>query len=292
MNGRSIGDLTITRALELQMTFDREMFFPGVSAEQWAPHEHWLMPDAMESTSRELILPCQSFVLRTSHHTILLDTCIGNHKERPHRLAWHQKTDQQYLLALASHGLGPEDIDYVMCTHLHGDHIGWNTKLVDGEWVPTFPNARYIFSKKELETWRYVGHPKFSDQPLKDSVLPIVAHGQAQLVNNDFALDDEVWLEPSPGHTPDHFSVKMASRGEDAVMCGDLMHSPVQCVHPEWEAWPDYDPRQAKQTRRAFLEKYADTATLVCTAHFPLPSVGRVVSRNEAFSFDYEGCDW
>jgi glyoxylase-like metal-dependent hydrolase (beta-lactamase superfamily II) len=111
-------------------------------------------------------------------------------------------------------------------------------------------------------------------------------------VNNDFALDDEVWLESSPGHTPDHYSVRLASRGKDAVMCGDLMHSPVQCLHPEWGAVPDYDPALAKQTRRGFLERYADTASLVCTAHFPLPSVGRIVSRNGAFAFEYEASDW
>jgi glyoxylase-like metal-dependent hydrolase (beta-lactamase superfamily II) len=191
------------------------------------------------------------------------------------------------MRALASLELAPEDIDYVMCTHLHTDHVGWNTRLEGGRWVPTFPNARYVFSRKELEAWEK-GNPKFTRHALEDSVLPVIAAGQAQLVTNDFALDDEVWLEPSPGHTPDHVSVRLASNGHSAVMSGDLMHSPVQCLHPEWTAWPDWDADQAKRTRRTFMERYADTDTLVCTAHFPLPSAGRVVAAGDAFRFEPE----
>jgi glyoxylase-like metal-dependent hydrolase (beta-lactamase superfamily II) len=293
MNGRRIGNLTITRALELHTSFDRFMFFPQSTKADWAEHLSWLTAcGAVDAGSLDLVFPMQSYVLRTSHHTILLDTCVGNHKERPNRPAWHQKTDTTYIDALAAHGLAPKDIDYVMCTHMHGDHVGWNTRLVDGRWVPTFPNARYVFSRKELEVWRDQGHPNFSRQPLEDSVLPVVEAGQAELVDNDFALDDEVWLEPSPGHTPDHVSVKMASAGHEAVMCGDLMHSPIQCLYPEWDAWPDFDPALAKITRRRFLERYCDTATFVCTAHFPLPSVGRVISRGGTFGFEYEDAGW
>jgi glyoxylase-like metal-dependent hydrolase (beta-lactamase superfamily II) len=246
----------------------------------------------MKPDSKELIRPCQSYVVRTSHHNILIDTCVGNHKDMPQRPTWHQKTDDNYMQALKAHNLAPKDIDYVMCTHLHGDHVGWNTQKVNGEWVPTFPNAKYVLSQKEFDVTQAMGDKNPRVSAFNESVLPIVASGQAQLVSNDFALDDEVWLEPSPGHTPDHFSVRLASRDEDAVMCGDLMHSPVQCLHPEWVAMPDYDPALAQQTRRGFLERYADTASLVCTAHFPLPSVGRIVSKNGSFAFDYEASDW
>jgi glyoxylase-like metal-dependent hydrolase (beta-lactamase superfamily II) len=120
----------------------------------------------------------------------------------------------------------------------------------------------------------------------------VIAAGQAELVTSDHALDDEVWLEPTPGHTPDHFAICLASRGHRAVMCGDIMHSPVQCLHPEWTAWPDWDPEQAKRTRRAFMERYGDTDTLVCTAHFPLPSAGRIVAAGDAFRFDFDQTDW
>jgi glyoxylase-like metal-dependent hydrolase (beta-lactamase superfamily II) len=179
-----------------------------------------------------------------------------------------------------------------MCTHLHTDHIGWNTKLVDGRWVPTVPNARYVFSKKEYEAWRDEGHPNFPRTPFEDSVLPIVEANRAELVANDYALDDEVWLEPTPGHTPDHVAVRIASGGASAVMSGDLMHSPVQCREPAWEPWPDWDVAEAIRTRRAFLERYCETDTLVCTAHFPLPSAGHIVRAGDAFDFRYDEHEW
>lgn len=289
---RALGAITISRAVELVMEFDPLMFFPETNQSDWAKLESTLMPHAMHPQSGKLLLPCQSYIVRTSHHTILIDACIGNHKDRSNRPAWHQKTDNDYMLALAAHGLAPEDIDYVMCTHLHGDHVGWNTQLVDGHWVPTFPNARYIFSEKEVNTWQNTGHEKFSDAPLVDSVLPVIAAGQADLVASDFALDDEVWLEPTPGHTPDHFAVRLSSGNENAVMIGDMMHTPAQCQYPHWVAWPDWDPEQAIATRRGFMEQHADTDMLVCTAHFPLPSAGRIVSAGDAFRFVNDGAEW
>ena len=158
--------------------------------------------------------------------------------------------------------------------------------------MPTFPNARYIFSEKELAAWRDVGHEGFSRAPYEDSVLPIVEAGRAELVSNDYALDDEVWLQPTPGHTPDHVAIALESVGASAIMCGDLMHSPVQCLHPEWVPWPDWDAELARQTRRAFLERYCETDTLVCTAHFPLPSAGRIVRAGDAFKFEYDERSW
>ncbi|MCP5149878.1 MAG: MBL fold metallo-hydrolase [Ectothiorhodospiraceae bacterium] len=290
MHGRRLGDMTILRALELHTTFDPAAFFPDTTPEDWAPHRHWLEPHAMDPASGHLVLPMQSYVVRTRHHTILVDTCVGNDKHRPTRPRWHMKSDDTYLAALAAHGLAPEDIDFVMCTHMHGDHVGWNTRLVDGRWVPTFPNARYVFSRREYEAWEK-GHPKFARDAFEDSVLPVVEAGRAVLVENDHALDDEVWLEPTPGHTPDHVAIRLASNGASGVMCGDLMHCPVQCLYPEWTAWPDWDAALAKRTRRAFLERYADTDTVVCTAHFPLPSSGRVVSDGDGFRFVYDA-EW
>jgi glyoxylase-like metal-dependent hydrolase (beta-lactamase superfamily II) len=290
MTGRQLGGLTLARAVEMVMPFDRQAFFPETTPDEWAPYEGWLKPKAMDPATGALLFTVQSYVVRSSHHTILIDACVGNHKERANRPLWHQKTDDTYLRALAALGLALEDIDYVLCTHLHSDHVGWNTRLVDGRWVPTFPNARYVFTRKELEAWEQ-GHPKFTRHPLEDSVLPVIAAGRAELVDNDFALDDEVWLEPSPGHTPDHVSIRLASQGQNAVMSGDLMHSPVQCLHPEWTVWPDWDAARAKQTRRAFLERHADTDMLVCTAHFPLPSAGRIVAKGDALRFQAEA-DW
>lgn len=283
MKGRRVGDLVIMQALELIMPFPALQFFPDTTEQDWEPHKHWLKPDALDDHGN-ILLPMQSFIVRTSHHTILIDSCVGNHKDRPTRPLWHMKTDDTYMSALAAHGLAPEDIDYVMCTHLHTDHIGWNTKRVDGRWVPTFPNARYVFTKKEFEAWD-TGHEKFSRQPYEDSVLPVVEAGQADLVTNDFALDDEVWLESTPGHTPDHVAIRLASNGNQAVMSGDLIHSPIQCQYPEWEPWPDWDVERAKKTRRSFLEQCCGTETLVCPVHFPLPSMGHIVAEGDAFRF-------
>jgi glyoxylase-like metal-dependent hydrolase (beta-lactamase superfamily II) len=174
---------------------------------------------------------------------------------------------------------------------MHVDHVGWNTRLLDGRWVPTFPNAKYVFSKKEYDYW-FAEHRKEALHHFGDSVLPIVEAKRALMVKNDHALDDEVWLEPTPGHTPDHFAVRLTSAGANAVFSGDLMHSPVQCRHPEWRARPDYDAQQARDTRRAFMERYVETDVLVCTAHFPLPSAGHFVRRGDVFDFEYDQADW
>lgn len=289
---RRVGKLLLSRAVEMQMEFDPKTFFPETTAEQWAPHKGWLQPGGMNPENGMLRLPCQSYIVRTSHHTILIDSCIGNHKERPARPTWHEKTDTQYMDALRQHGLKPEDIDYVMCTHMHSDHIGWNTQLVDGRWVPTFPNAKYVFSQKELDSWQAMDESKFSKQPIQDSVLPIIAAGRAEMVSNDFALDDEVSVQPTPGHTPDHLAVNLASQGELAIMLGDMIHSPVQCQHPEWKVWADWDTDMATQTRIRMMEQLSEQETLVLTAHFPLPSAGWFRREGKAFRFEYDTHPW
>ena len=286
------GDLTIHRIIEQETTFLPALeMLPTLTPDVLAENRAWMQAAKALDAKDVLILCFQSYVVKTPHHTILIDSCIGNDKPRPHRPKWHMKTDDTYLRGLAAAGVYVADIDVVMCTHLHVDHVGWNTRLDNGRWVPTFPNARYVFTRKELAAWQQ-GHPKFPRFPLEDSVLPVIAAGQAELVTNDYALDDQVWLEPTPGHTPDHVAICLTSRGARAVMCGDVMHSPVQCLHPEWTAWPDWDPDQAKRTRRAFMERYGDTDTLVCTAHFPLPSAGRVLSERYAFRFDFDQTEW
>ena len=153
--------------------------------------------------------------------------------------------------------------------------------------MPTFPNAKYIFAKLEWESFEEL-HRSAPQPQFADSVLPVMEAGQAQLVNTDFALDDEVWLEPTPGHTPGHVCVRLASQGAGAVITGDCIHSPVQCLEPGWIMRADLDSALAIATRRRFLERCCDSGVLVCATHFPEPSLGRIVQREKAFWFDYE----
>jgi glyoxylase-like metal-dependent hydrolase (beta-lactamase superfamily II) len=186
------------------------------------------------------------------------------------------------MRALAAAGVSVDDVDFVMCTHLHADHVGWNTRLDNGRWVPTFPNARYLFSKKEHDYWADQ-HKKTPIDAIADSVLPIVEAKRADLVTSDHALDDHIRLMPTPGHTPDHFAVCLGRGGDRAVLTGDLIHSPLQARYPELAMRVDYDPQQAAATRRGFLERYCDSETLCCTMHFPSPSAGHVKRWGEGF---------
>jgi glyoxylase-like metal-dependent hydrolase (beta-lactamase superfamily II) len=281
-----LGQIVIERIVESVCTgFDPLSFFPETTPQDWARHRTWMEPRALDPASGNLVLVIQAFLVRTRHHTILIDTCVGDHKHRPHRPFWHMQKLDTFLPRLAAAGVGPEDVDYVMCTHLHSDHIGWNTQLRDGRWVPTFPKAQYIFTREELESWEQL-HARDPQQQFVDSVLPVIEARQAQLVSSDFALDDDVWLEPTPGHTQGHVSIRLASEGAQAVVTGDCIHSPVQCLAPEWIMRADVDPALAKATRRRFLERYCETGVTVCATHFPEPSMGRITQRDNAFWFE------
>ena len=286
MTQHAMGQIVIRRIVEsICMGFDARSFFPETTDEDWARHRTWMEPWALDP-SGNLILPIQAFLIRTRHHTIVVDTCVGDHKPRPARPFWHMQKLNTFLPRLAAAGVAPEDVDYVMCTHLHWDHVGWNTQLRDGRWVPTFPNAKYIFAQVEWESFEAL-HRRQPQPHMADSILPVMEAGQAQLVGSDFALDDEVWLEPTPGHTPGHVCVHLASQGAHAVITGDCIHSPVQCAEPGWIMRADLDPALANATRRRFLERYCDSGVMVCATHFPEPSLGRIVQREGAFWFDY-----
>jgi glyoxylase-like metal-dependent hydrolase (beta-lactamase superfamily II) len=270
----AVGDLTIHRIVELDAPFEpaRQML-PGLTAEQLEENRHWLQPDSL-GAGDVFNLCYQSYVVRTPHHVILVDTCLGNDKPRA-RAEWHMKSDATYIAGLAAVGLSVDDIDYVLCTHLHGDHVGWNTRRVDGRWVPTFPKARYVFGRREVAATEAL-HRVTPSAAYADSVLPVVEAGRAELVDDDHRLGDHVRLLPTPGHTDGHVAVSLGKGREDAVMTGDLIHVPLQMRYPELSFARDRDPIQAAVTRRAFLERLCDTPALCCTSHFPSPSVGRV----------------
>ncbi|MEE8396342.1 MAG: MBL fold metallo-hydrolase [bacterium] len=288
MGTRQVGELKIDRIVESENAdIDPTSFFPGTTPADWERHRGWLQPTAMDPKTGNLILPIQSYLLRTRHHTILVDGCVGNDKPRE-RHHWNLAGGEAFLKGLSAAGVAPEQVDFVLCTHLHADHVGWNTRLREGRWVPTFANARYVISRHEFEFW----NGRHATRPLAhfgDSVLPVLEAGQADLVENDFTIDDAVWLEPTPGHTPHHLSIRVSSLGRHGVFLGDVMHSPAQCAEPHWGARTDWDPAQGRKTRRAFLEKYCESDVLVFSAHFASPSVGRIARDGEAFRFQYDG---
>jgi glyoxylase-like metal-dependent hydrolase (beta-lactamase superfamily II) len=277
-----VADITIDRIVEQQGAFAKiSDFLPAATPELIDANRSWMQPAFMDAEDK-LLLCFQSYVIHTPDHIILVDSCIGNDKDRAARPTWHRKTDATYMAALAAAGVGVEDIDFVLCTHLHTDHVGWNTRLDNGRWVPTFPKARYLFSARELAFWteRHAANPI---PAIEDSVLPIVAAQRADLVDSAHVLSDHVRLVPTPGHTPDHFAVALGRGRDAAVLTGDLIHTPFQMRYPELSMMADTDAAQSAVTRRAFLERYCDTDTLCCTAHFPSPSVNRISRWDTGF---------
>ncbi len=285
IDGIALGNVTIRRIVEQEEPiFEIATFFPDLEPGVLEQHRHWLEPDFLDPQTQKLMLCVQSYIVQTPHHTILIDTCVGNHKPRPIRPMWHQRESKKYEQGFAAAGLRFEDIDYVMCTHLHTDHVGWNTRLENGRWVPTFPNATYLFSDNELAYWS----ERFSEDPaacpwMDDSVFPILDAKKAEIVKSDHWLNDAVQLISTPGHTIDHYSVLVGAAGADALITGDMVHTPLQGRYPELGMFSDYDSALAGRTRREVFGRFCDTSTLMCTAHFPSPSTGRVTRWDDGF---------
>jgi glyoxylase-like metal-dependent hydrolase (beta-lactamase superfamily II) len=278
------GDLTIHRIIEQETTFLPALeMLPTLTPDVLAENRAWMQAAKALDAKDVLILCFQSYVVKTPHHTILIDSCIGNDKPRPNRPNWNMKTDDTYMRALAAAGISVGDIDYVMCTHLHVDHVGWNTRLENGRWVPTFPKAKYVFAKTEFDYWMET-HGKTPVPPIGDSVMPIVEARRHEVVGDEHAIGDHVRILPTPGHTPGHSAFRLGRGKDDAVFSGDLIHSPLQARYPEMSMKFDVDPAAAAKTRRSFLERYCDTDTLCCTAHFPSPSVGKIKRKGDGFS--------
>jgi glyoxylase-like metal-dependent hydrolase (beta-lactamase superfamily II) len=279
-----VGAMSIRRVMEMQIPFRLPaQMFPSATPEALAELTPRISPWALDPSTGKAILAVQSYLVRTARHTILIDTCIGCGKTNTRIPSWANRTDRGWLDRLVGAGVRPEEVDYVFCTHMHADHSGWNTQRVDGRWVPTFPNAKYIFGRTEVEHFERAGLPQYPE-----NVLPVIEAGQAVLVDSDYALDDEIWLEPTPGHTPGHVAVNLKSAGSHALMWGDLLHSPLQCFRPDWWFEIDTDREQSVASRRRVLEACAEHNHLVLPAHFPAPSIGRITAEGNAFRFGYE----
>ena len=281
MNRWKIGEVSITRVIESEAPWDGTLLLPEATAANVRKERDWLHPTFTDDAGL-LRMSIHAFVIESRGKRIVVDTCIGNDKERPIP-EWNRK-QWPFLANLEQAGYPRESVDLVLCTHLHVDHVGWNTMLRGDTWVPTFPNATYLIGGTEWDFFSTAEEP-FLKGPVDDSVRPVVAAGMSQLVDDAHRLTDEVWLESTPGHTPGHFSVRISSRGEEAVITGDLMHHPILCRYPEWDNKFDYDGPRAKKTRRAFCERYADSGVLVLGTHFATPSAGRIRKQDDAYRF-------
>ena len=275
----AVGKVKITKVVELETVGSTRFILPLASNDE-IRKSPWLIPHFATEEGR-LKMSIHSLVLETPDRRIVVDTGLGNDKEGRGVPTWNNRKGP-YLETMAAAGFPVESIDTVLCTHLHVDHVGWNTRLVDGRWVPTFPNARYLFGRTEYEHWR--DHSDTADKVavFTDSVQPIVDAGRAELIASDASLTDEISLIPTPGHSPGHMSVLISSEGEEALLTGDVAHHPCQMAHLGWSSTADSDPAQSAETRMALFSRFADTPTLVIGGHF---SAGHIKRDGDGFKF-------
>lgn len=257
-----------------------EVILPDAKPEKVLPID-WLRPHFIDADG-SLISSIFSLLVESRGKRIVIDTCLGNDKPRAVP-DWNERQGA-FLDEINAAGFPRESVNYVACTHLHPDHVGWNTILRHGEWLPTFPNATYLFSERD---WKWLDSAPVT--PLGDycgdSVRPIVAAGLAEIVQPDHDITDEVRLVSTPGHSPGHCAVRISSRGEHAVVTGDLIHHPCQMAHPRWCSPFDFDRQAALRTRERFLEEFSDEPVLVIGTHFATPTAGRIVSDGDVYRF-------
>ena len=275
-----IGDVEITRVVDVVQPLPATVLIPQAIPEALTDLHDWLCPQFAD-TEGNLQLSVHAFAVRSGDARIVVDTCIGD-KKRP----LGSPEQSTFLEDLSGIGFSPDSVDRVLCTHLHFDHIGWNTVLEDGRWVPTFPKARYLVGEAEWAFWKDEDDP-YAPEAKADSVLPIFEADLVDLVEPTHVVTDEVRLIPTPGHTPGHVSVVIESRGEQAIITGDLFHSPLQMAHPDWVDTADVDGGLAFETRQKFLESYADAPVLILGTHFASPTAGHIVRDGDAFRFRF-----
>ncbi len=280
-----IGDVKITPIVEIENA--------GAAIQKGLPDATkenvskilWLAPHFVDEEGN-LKMSVQAFVIETRDNRIIVDPCCGNDKVRPEFTEW-SNLHTDFLSRLESHGYAPEKIDAVLCTHLHFDHEGWNTTIIDGKWVPTFPRARHLLVEKEFNYWKR--HPA-GESPddyagFDDSILPVFEAGLVDLVPANHSVSKEVSLIPTPGHTPGHVSIFIQSGNERAVITGDTVYSPCQIANPDWGTPWDTDKEQARNSRRILLERFADGKTLVIGSHFAAPTAGYIRREGDGFKF-------
>jgi glyoxylase-like metal-dependent hydrolase (beta-lactamase superfamily II) len=282
-----IGGVEVARIEEKIHYFDADEFYPDIRRDVLQEHASWLAPFFDIPGHR---MPCvfQAFVVKYRGLTIVIDTCFGNDKERPDFLLGHQ-LQTPFLERLQAVGCKPEDVNLVMCTHMHVDHVGWNTRLADGRWVPTFPNATYVFSQEEYAQYLPENIRPESPPPFlfsyQDSVLPVIEAGQAQMVSGEHQVNEILTVLPTPGHTPGHVSIRVGDRDSTGLFIGDVIHNAVQIADPDLNSAYCEVPSLARQSRRQILDTAADTHALLVPGHFVAPHVGHVTRKDGRYRF-------
>ncbi|HET9160167.1 MAG TPA: MBL fold metallo-hydrolase [Caulobacteraceae bacterium] len=276
-----IGDVKVTRIVEIEAIGGTRFVLPQASPEAILPIG-WLQPHFADERGK-LKMSIHALVVETPSKRIVVDTCIGNDKERGIP-AW-SNLQTTFLKDLEAAGYPRQSIDVVLCTHLHVDHVGWNTMLEDDAWIPTFPNARYLMGRTEFDYWQGGGGESMGTdrRVFIDSVQPVFDAGLVDLVDTDHQVCPEVRLTPTLGHTPGHVSVRISSKGEEALITGDFIHHPCQLAHTDWASAADYDQAASTATRNKVFTELAGQDVLVIGTHFAAPTAGHVVRDGEAF---------
>lgn len=279
----NVGAVKITKIVELETVGSTRFILPQASKEE-VQKLPWLVPRFATEEGR-LKMSIHTLVVETASRRIVVDTGLGNGKEGRNVPTWNMR-NTPFLEIMAKAGFPPDSIDTVLCTHLHVDHVGWNTRLERGRWVPTFEKARYLFGRIEYEYWR--DHSAEPDKAaiFHDSVKPIMDAGKADLVASDARICDEMTLIPTPGHSPGHMSVKIRCDGEEGLLTGDVAHHPCQMAHLDWSSTADSNPAQSTATRRDLFSRLADQPVLVIGGHF---DGGHIKRDRDAFKFIVAG---
>jgi glyoxylase-like metal-dependent hydrolase (beta-lactamase superfamily II) len=271
------GDATVSRVVDIDpFALPLTFLFPTGALATISHAREALAGSHLDWTNATVLLAVQSHLVRFAGKTILIDTCVGEHKPRPVRSEWHQRTATRYIANLAAAGCAPADVDIVMCTHLHADHVGWNTRLDSGTWVPTFPNARYLMSQTEIDhrASEAAARPDADHGSFADSVLPVLARGLVQAVQVGDAIVAGSSIVPLPGHAPGQIGLELAAgKDERLLFCGDAIHSPVQVFAPDWSSRFCHDAALAVATRRDLLARAAAQGLRLFPAHLRAPSM-------------------
>jgi glyoxylase-like metal-dependent hydrolase (beta-lactamase superfamily II) len=283
------GRATVSRVIDLDpFALPLKFLFPNAALEAIESDRGALAGTHVDWANGAVLLAVQSHLIRFGGRTILIDACVGEHKPRPARPEWHQRTATSYLARLAAAGCRPDDVDIVMCTHLHADHVGWNTRLESGRWVPTFANARYLMNQTEVDyrAKEVAARPEADHGSFNDSVLPVIERGLFKAVVDGDEIVDGGRILALPGHAPGQIGLELAAgRDERLVFCGDAIHSPVQVFQPGWSSAFCHDPARAIATRRALLERAAAENLRLLPGHLRAGSMhvhdkdGRFVPR-------------